>query len=131
MVAKQAHPAGQEGSTTMADDKTETSDTLSEAAFRTLAKDALRRVQDAVDAMDPDVVECGVDAEVVKLNFPSGPPFVMNLQPPVREVWLAADRQAWHFRYDGARWVDKRSGDELFDAVKRLVSQRAGVTLAL
>jgi CyaY protein len=80
---------------------------------------------------DPDVVECLPEADVVKIAFPSGLPYVLNTQRPVREVWLAADRNAWHFRYDGARWLDKRSGDELMGTVERLVKARAGVALGL
>ena len=71
------------------------------------------------------------DADVVKIVFSSGQPFVLNTQRPVREIWLAADRNAWHFRFDGAAWRDKRSSDELFAAVVRLVELRAGVRLAL
>jgi CyaY protein len=108
-----------------------TSDTMDEATFMGLAKDALDRIRDAVDACDPDVVECVPDADVVKVVFPTGLPYVLNTQRPVREIWLAADRNAWHFRYDGAHWLDKRSGDELMATIVRLVKDRAQVTIAL
>ncbi|MBM3961836.1 MAG: iron donor protein CyaY [Deltaproteobacteria bacterium] len=108
-----------------------TSDTMDEATFRALAGEAVAAVRRALDAQDPDVVECVPEADVVKIAFPTGLPFVLNMQRPVREVWLAAERQAWHFRYDGARWRDKRNDDELFATVTRLVQARAGVTLSL
>ena len=108
-----------------------TSDTMDEATFATLAGAAIGRVQKALDAQDPDVVECVPEADVVKITFPRGQAFVLNKQRPVREIWLAADRQAWHFRYDGAAWVDKRSGDELCATLNRLVQERAGVALGL
>lgn len=108
-----------------------TSDTMDEATFRTLAGEAIAAVRRAVDAQDPDVVECVPDADVVKVAFPTGLPFVLNTQRPVREIWLAADRQAWHFRFDGDAWRDKRSNDELRATLVRLVHARAGVTLAL
>jgi len=104
---------------------------MDEVTFLSMAKAAIERVRAAVDAQDPDVIECVPDADVVKLSFPSGLPYVLNMQRPVREVWLAADRQAWHFRFDGTAWKDKRSGDELFATVTRLVVARAGVKLAL
>lgn len=108
-----------------------TSDTMDEATFMTLAKGAIDRIRTALDACDPDVVECLPEADVVKVAFPTGLPYVLNTQRPVREVWLAADRNAWHFRYDGARWLDKRSSDELMTTVNRLVQARAGVDLRL
>ncbi len=108
-----------------------TSDTMDEGTFAALSRAAIQKVRDALDACDPDVVECVPDAEVVKISFAAGAPFVLNTQRPVREIWLAADRQAWHFRYDGARWQDKRSTDELFSTLQRLVKARAGVDLML
>ena len=108
-----------------------TSDDMDEGTFRTLAGSALDVVRRALDAQDPDVVECVLEADVVKVVFPTGLPFVLNTQRPVREIWLAADREAWHFRYDGSRWRDKRSGDELFTVLRSLVERRAGVTLPL
>jgi CyaY protein len=108
-----------------------TSDTMDEPTFLQLSRDAIGRVRRALDAQDPDVVECVPDADVVKVVFPTGLPFVLNTQRPVREIWLAADRQAWHFRFDGEQWRDKRSHDELFSTLGRLVQARAGVTLAL
>ena len=66
-----------------------------------------------------------------QLQFPKGAPFVINLQPPTREVWLAADRQAWHFRYDGARWIDKKgTGAELFTTLGKLIVDKIGATVA-
>lgn len=104
---------------------------MDEPTFQTLAGATIARVQTALDAQDPDVVECVPEADVVKVAFPSGAPFVLNKQRPVKEIWLAADRQAWHFRYDGAAWIDKRSGDELLATLNRLVKERAGVSLGL
>ena len=66
-----------------------------------------------------------MDAEVLKIVFPSGQPFVLNTQRPTREVWLAADRQAWHFRFDGEKWFDKKgTGDELFSTLSRLITAK-------
>jgi CyaY protein len=108
-----------------------TSDTMDEPTFLRLAGEAIARVRRALDAQDPDVVECVPEADVVKVAFAAGAPFVLNTQRPVREIWLAADRQAWHFRFDGESWRDKRNRDELFGALQRLVKARAGVDLAL
>ena len=108
---------------------TTTSDTMNEATFALLSSTALKKVRDALDACDPDVVECVPDAEVIKICFSAGAPFVLTTQRPVKEIWLAADRQAWHFRYDGVHWTDKRSADELFSTLKQLVKTRVGVDL--
>jgi CyaY protein len=107
----------------------DTSDTMTEAHFRTLAQQAIDAVRRACDAHDPDVLEAVTDGDVVKLTFAKGQPFVLNMQRPVREMWLAADRQAWHFRFDGQLWRDKRSGDELMATIAARVKDRCGLTL--
>lgn len=109
-----------------------TSDTMDETTFKKLSTDVIERVRKALDAQDPDVVEAVMEAEVLKIAFPRQTPFVLNTQRPVREVWLAADRQAWHFRYDGAKWVDKKgTGAELFTTLGELVSRKVGATIVL
>ena len=108
------------------------SDTMDEKTFRDLAHGAIEKMRAAFDALDPDVVEAVMEAGVLKLTFPAGLPFVINLQPPTREIWLAADRHAWHFRYDGARWIDKKgTGAELYSTLKDAVAKKIGASVAL
>jgi CyaY protein len=109
-----------------------TSDTMDEVLFKRLSHEAIERVRAALDAQDPDVVEAVMEAEVLKIVFPGQTPFVLNTQRPVRELWLAADRQAWHFRFDGDRWLDKKgTGAELFSTIASLVGQKIGAAIEI
>jgi CyaY protein len=108
-----------------------TSDTMDEKTFKDLSHTVIERVRSALDQQDPDVVEANLEADVLKIVFPSGLPFVLNMQRPVREMWLAADRRAWHFRYDGAKWLCPKTGDELFSRLSELVSTRIGEPIEL
>lgn len=107
-----------------------TSDTLDEKSFRDLAAAVIDRVRAVIDTEDPDAVEAVLEAGVLKVQFPSGQPFVLNLQPPIRELWLAADRAAWHFRWDGARWIDKKHGGELYATLGSLFAHKLGRPLS-
>ena len=102
---------------------------MDEKTFRTIADGVIERVRKALDNEDPDVVEGVLEAGVLKIVFPKGPPFVLNLQPPVREVWLAADRLAWHFRYEADRWIDKKSGADLYATLTDLLAAKLGKTI--
>lgn len=109
-----------------------TSDTMDEGTFKKLSHDVIERVRKALDAQDPDVVEAVMEAEVLKVVFPKGQPFVLNTQRPIREVWLAADRQAWHFRFDGVKWIDKKTGTaELFATLTDLVTKKVGASVTI
>lgn len=104
-----------------------TSDTMDETSFYHLAKKLLQHVQNRLDALDPDVVEATSDGDVIKISFASGAPFILNTQRPVRELWLAADRQAWHFRFDGQKWICPKTSDELLSRLQQLIQQRSGL----
>ncbi len=106
---------------------------MDEQAFEAEAKRAIDRISRALDAQDPDVVEANIDNDVLKIGFPVGPPFVVNTQRPLHEVWLAANREAWHFKFDAAhaKWVCKKTGAELFSTVATLINARAQLSLTL
>jgi CyaY protein len=38
---------------------------------------------------------------------------ILSRQAPLREVWLAAKSGGFHFRFDGAMWLDTREGTSL------------------
>ena len=105
------------------------SDVMDEATFRQRAGALVAAVRNAVDALDPDQVEAVLEADVLKLVFPNGAPFVLNLQPPTREIWLAAEKNAWHFRSNGALWICKKNGDELLATLSRVLHARTGIVL--
>jgi CyaY protein len=104
---------------------------MDDKTFAALAEATMGRVLAALDRQDPDVVEAVLEAGVVKIGFPAGPPFILNTQRPTREMWLAADRHAWHFKWDGTSWVDGKSGDELYATIARVVSVRTGTVVAI
>ena len=54
-----------------------------------------------------------------------------NTQPPLHELWLAARKGGYHFRWVGDRWVDSREGGEFFAVLSREISEQAGRTLSI
>ena len=107
---------------------------LSESEFLALAVKELDRIEAAVeaaaDAADADI-EISRTGNVMELEFENGSKIIINSQAPMQELWVAARSGGFHFRRDGERWVDTRSGHELYDALSGYVSQQAEVTLTL
>ena len=92
--------------------------------FRSLAKveaTADRLLQD--DVVDIDTHRTG---GLLELAFPGGSKIVINTQPPLHELWLAARAGGFHYRYDGQHWVDTKDGSEFFAALTRHASAQAG-----
>ncbi|CAG9182741.1 iron donor protein CyaY [Cupriavidus respiraculi] len=107
---------------------------LSESEFVTLASAALDRlesdIETAADAADADI-EINRTGNVMELEFEDGSKIIVNSQAPMQELWVAARAGGFHFRRDGERWVDTRSGGELYQALSQYLSQQAGTTITL
>jgi CyaY protein len=67
---------------------------------------------------------------LLELSFPDGSKIVVNTQPPLHELWLAARSAGRHFKHDGGRWVDTRDGTEFLAALSHHASEQARCTLA-
>jgi len=101
-----------------------------ESKYLELADQTLRVVNDAFDDIDPDQVDVYASGDVLTLAFANGTKAVLNTQRPTRQLWFAANARAWHFSYDlpSGRWVDdKGRGAELFETLRSVVREQAGV----
>jgi CyaY protein len=54
---------------------------------------------------------------------------VINTQPPLHELWLAAKAGGFHFRFSDGRWRDTRDGASFVDLLSRHASAQAGRAL--
>jgi CyaY protein len=106
---------------------------LSDAQYRALTADLLAAIERQVDRwLQDDVVD--IDAArtggLLELSLPDGSMIVVNTQPPLQEVWLAARRGGFHFRHVEGRWCDTKSGAEFFRTLSECTGEQAGKTLA-
>jgi len=92
----------------------------------------LARVEACVDAwLQDDVVD--IDAQrtggLLEMSFPNGSKIVMNTQPPLHEIWLAARSGGFHYKFVDGAWRDTRDGRELFEALSACASEQAAQAL--
>ncbi|WP_197329101.1 iron donor protein CyaY [Ralstonia syzygii] len=111
---------------------------LTESEFLALADAELgrieRTVERAADEADADIeieIEIGRVGNVLTLEFDDGSKIIINSQAPMQELWVAARAGGFHFRRNDGRWVDTRSGEELYVALSRYVSQQSDVDVTL
>ena len=93
-----------------------------------------KRLVGAVDAADPDVVECDATGDMVTITAPkSGAKVIVNTQRAVWQIWVAGKGEGVHFsRADDGRWMDdKGKGLELGAWVVECVRDASGVTITL
>ena len=106
-------------------------DDLSDAEYDRRARDVLAAVEAASDRFLQDEVidiDTSRTGGLLELEFPNGSKVVLNTQPPLHELWLAAGAGGFHFRAVGERWID-REGRELFAVLSECASAQAGTQL--
>jgi CyaY protein len=106
---------------------------MDESTYQQLIGETFRKIEDAFEDVDPDQVEVTSTGDVVTLSFANGVRCILNTQRPVRQVWMAARAEAWHFDWDEAkrRWIDDRGrGLELTEQIKKIVKEQSGLDVA-
>jgi CyaY protein len=108
---------------------------MNESEFEGLSEAALgaieRALERAVDAGALDLDFERKEGGVLELEFGDGSRMVINRHGAAREIWVAAKSGGFHFRHDAGRWLDTRTGGELFAALSRLVSAQSGTAVIL
>ncbi|MEY4748157.1 MAG: iron donor protein CyaY [Pseudomonadota bacterium] len=102
---------------------------LADAEYQRLAHATLARVEATVDRwLQDDVIDIDTHRTggLLELSFPGGSKLILNTQPPLQEVWLAARGGGFHYRWVNGGWRDTRDGSELFAALSRHASLQAG-----
>jgi len=107
---------------------------LSDSEFHARANGVLSAIEATLDRwLQEDEID--IDSQrtggLLELQFPSGTKIVVNTQPPLHELWLAARTGGYHFRLVGAEWIDTRSGREFFATLSREISEQAGRPLVI
>jgi len=66
---------------------------------------------------------------LVELEFPGGSKIVVNKQPPLHEIWLAARNGGFHFKFVDGQWRDTRDGVEFFERLSEEATRQGGTPL--
>ena len=104
---------------------------MNETEFIERSESALATIVRAVEA---SAVECDCELKgsaVLELEFENGSRIIVNGHGAAQEIWVAAKSGGYHFRFDGARWVNTRDGEELFASLSRQISEQAGSPVLL
>ena len=103
---------------------------MTEPEFLDACDRVLASIEDALDRSGADV-ESARSGNVLELEFDDGAKIIVNGNAPLREIWVAARRGAYHFRLEAGRWIDTRGSGELFALLSEVASQHAGQPLRL
>jgi CyaY protein len=107
---------------------------LTDAQYHEAIQAVLTRIETTVDRwLEGDVadIDSARSGGMLTLTLPNRTQLIVNAQPPLQELWLAAKRGGFHFRCaDDGRWLDTRSGQEFFSLLSACASEQASVPLS-
>ena len=98
---------------------------MSDSEYLTRAEAVLAAIERSLDDTDADV-EFERSGNVLTLEFENGTKIIVNLQPPMQEIWIAAKSGGYHFRFVDGAWRDTRTGTEFYAALSEYATQQAG-----
>lgn len=102
--------------------------TLDEPTYDALAAKELYNLLEQLDTIDDDRVEAELQSGILTLEFWDDTRYVINSHRAARQIWMAAERSAWHFDWDGDTkgWVSHKTGDELWVTLRTVLSGKLG-----
>jgi CyaY protein len=106
---------------------------MEHADFLDLSASALEHIETTLAALEHDDLDVDLAGDVLTIGFSDGGEFVINAHSAAGQIWMAANRSAWHFDHDpdDGRWVASKSGDELMATVAREVGKKLGIVVDL
>lgn len=113
-------------------DHSPASTALSDAEYHRLAGLALSSIEAAIDRwLDEDLIDIDTHRTggLLELTFPGSSKIILNTQPPLHELWMAARGGGFHYRWADGAWRDTRDGSDFFAALSQHASTQAGKTL--
>ena len=104
---------------------------ISEQVYSAAAARELGQLLEALDVLG-DEVDVELSSDILTIEFPTRDRCVINSHRAARQIWMAANRSAWHFDYrPNGTWLATKTGEELWSVISRIVSEKLGRSVQL
>lgn len=104
---------------------------LSDLEYRRITHAILSEIEATVDRwLESETIDIDTrrSGGLLELVFPDRSHIVLNTQPPLQELWMAAKSGGFHYRHVDGHWLD-RDDNEFFEALSACASAQAGKAL--
>ena len=114
-------------------------ETIDDKQFHQMGSNLLGSIESALEAAD-DEFDLDLDVErqggnVINIRFKDRSVIVVNTQPPLHEIWVAAKSGGYHYRWAGTLamplWLDTKTGRELLSDLSEFASAQAGQAITI
>jgi CyaY protein len=109
-------------------------ESIDDKQFHQLGGHLLESIEAALETAD-EALDLDLDIErqggnVINIRFRDRSVIVVNTQPPLHEIWVAAKSGGYHYRWAGTLakplWLDTKTGRELLSDLSEFASAQAG-----
>jgi len=105
---------------------------MTDLEYMDRAETLLRRLEVACDRINAET-DADLDPQrvggMITITFGNRSQIIVNLQKPLQEVWMAARAGGFHYKFDGAAWMDTKGHGEFFAHLTKCASEQAGLPL--
>jgi CyaY protein len=114
-------------------------ETIDDKQFHEQGSHLLHSIELSLEAAD-DELDLDLDLErqggnVINIRFRDKSVIVVNTQPPLHEIWVAAKSGGYHYRWAGSMnqplWLDTKTGRELLSDLSQFASAQAGKDITI
>ena len=114
-------------------------ETIDDKQFHEQGSHLLQSIELALEAAD-DELDLDLDVErqggnVINIRFRDKSVIVVNTQPPLHEIWVAAKSGGYHYRWAGTMaqplWLDTKTGRELLKDLSQFATAQAGKAITI
>lgn len=106
---------------------------MTDLQYQDLAESVLKAIETGCDRLN-DESDVDIDNQrtggMITLTFANRSQIIINLQKPLQEIWMAVKAGGFHYKFDGAQWMDTKGAGELFAHLSRYASEQARQTLS-
>lgn len=107
---------------------------MNDIEFAALVEKTLAQIEQQVDywvhSLDIDI-EAYREGNMLTLEFENKVQVVINSQPTLHQLWVAAPNGGFHYRYYGSYWYDKRNNISLQAILSQIFSQAYNMVLTI
>lgn len=75
-----------------------------------------------IESAHPDL-DALASGAVLEIENNDGQKIIVNQQAAMQEVWLASRSGGYHFKWDGAVWINTRDGADFWQYLNEAVAQ--------
>lgn len=92
-------------------------------SYPQLCEDFFARLEEHLDEHDTEL-DYESNGSICDITLANGTQLIVNRQPPVEEIWLAAKSGGFHFRHQAGNWCDTRNGTEFFVCLDNCIADQ-------